>query len=266
MNKASCIICKGVAECVFEKKIFGQNVKYNLCANCGFLFTERPAFWLEQSYSSAITSLDIGLVNRNLIYSEILACYIKICHRRSKKFLDFGGGYGLLTRIMRDLGFNYYRQDAYCENLFAKHFDLTDAASTSQFDLLTAFEVFEHLNDPLFEIEKMFHFSDTIFFSTELMPDTDLEKWYYLLPEIGQHISFYSEKSLKQIGENFGAKYFRVSDSLHILTKRPNNKVRLFLFKYIAINYLKLLRKMKFTSRGSLLNNDFESAKKKLVL
>jgi len=30
------------------------------------------------------------------------------------------------VRLMRDEGYNFYRQDVYCENIFAKSFDVED--------------------------------------------------------------------------------------------------------------------------------------------
>ena len=64
------------------------------------------------------------------------------------KFLDYGGGYGMLVRLMRNYGFDFYYFDKYCQNLFANGFDLKDSAC-SRFELLTAFELFEHFSEPV---------------------------------------------------------------------------------------------------------------------
>jgi hypothetical protein len=37
--------------------------------------------------------------------------------------LDFSGGHGILTRIMRGYGFNFFHYDESTENLFASGFD-----------------------------------------------------------------------------------------------------------------------------------------------
>ena len=134
--------------------------------------------------------------------------------------LDYGGGYGLFVRMMRDRGYEFYRQDSYCENLFAKHFDHTDI-SENHFDLLTSFEVFEHFENPMHEIEKMFKLSSTIIFSTVLIPsvsDAELENWWYLSEETGQHLAFYSLPSLKVIAERYDKKLYSNGHNLHILT------------------------------------------------
>ena len=39
------------------------DVKYFLCGNCGFVFTEEP-YWLNEAYKSAINISDTGIVTR----------------------------------------------------------------------------------------------------------------------------------------------------------------------------------------------------------
>jgi hypothetical protein len=63
--------------------------------------------------------------------------------------LDFGGGHGILTRIVRDYGFNFFHYDKYAENLFANGFD---GDLSKRYDLVTAFE---HFVNPMNEIEKL---------------------------------------------------------------------------------------------------------------
>ena len=80
---------------------------------------------------------------------------------RGARFLDYGGGYGLFVRMMRDRGFDFYRQDIHCENILADQFDLMDLPAGSKFAMLTAIEVFEHLQDPVAELGYMLQLSDT---------------------------------------------------------------------------------------------------------
>jgi hypothetical protein len=75
------------------------------------------------------------------------------------------------------------------------------ASENQKYEVLTAFEVFEHLNNPLEEIDKMLKYSDSILFSTELFPSTAPKPghwWYYGLDH-GQHIAIYSKKSLEML-------------------------------------------------------------------
>ncbi|MBC7426935.1 MAG: class I SAM-dependent methyltransferase [Bacteroidia bacterium] len=204
-----------------------HEVTYFKCPACEFIQTEEP-FWLEQAYSSAITSLDIGLISRNLEFVPITSTIIKSFVNKNGKFIDYGGGYGLLVRMMRDEGFDFYRQDIHCENLFAKNFDITDLTGTNKFEMLFAFEVMEHLVDPVQEIKKMLEYSDTILFSTTLQPENgNVLDWWYLAPETGQHISLFSKKSLHVIAQNLGLN-FETQGVYHLFSK---NKIdsRLFL-------------------------------------
>lgn len=214
-----CKICNSPSRNFYEGQVLGKHqVAYYKCDHCGFIQTGE-AFWLNEAYENVITQLDIGLVSRNLYLKERLPRIILNCFPEAKTMLDYGGGYGLLVRMMRDEGFNFYRQDIYCENLFARYFDISDAP-VSKFDVLTAFEVFEHLENPLDEIEKMFSLADNIIFTTEIVPssETDFSGWWYVSPLTGQHISFYSLKSLSLIASKFNRHFYSNGKNLHVFS------------------------------------------------
>lgn len=215
----NCKICTHPTEKIFSKKILLKyDADYFRCTNCGFMQTEEP-FWLKEAYNSAITSLDIGILDRNKFLLREIPKIIDSCFPEGQIFLDFAGGYGLFVRSMRDLGFNFFRQDFFCENIFANHFDLEDSA-TKQFDAVTAFEVFEHLENPLPEIENILSYSENIIFSTDIIPDDEkIEDWIYIAHETGQHIAFYTEKSLRIVAEKFGKNYYR-KKNLHVFTNK----------------------------------------------
>jgi len=96
------------------------DVAYYICPNCGFIQTENP-YWLEESYSKAIATADTGIMSRNLQNAPDLLFFMRFIN--GANFLDFGGGHGILTRIMRDYGYNFYHYDKYAENLFANGFE-----------------------------------------------------------------------------------------------------------------------------------------------
>ncbi|MHB8913397.1 MAG: class I SAM-dependent methyltransferase [Minisyncoccota bacterium] len=222
-----CNICNSTTELLFTKKILGKyEAEYFQCKECDFIQVKNP-HWLHEAYESAISSLDTGLVSRNLYFSPITEKLLLKYFDYHKRFIDYGGGYGLFVRLMRDKGFDFYRQDPYCQNLFALYFDVSDLKEvTEKFELLTAFELFEHLEHPITEIERMLTLSDSILFSTELQPDNikNHEDWWYFSPESGQHISFYTKKSLESIAEHFGLTLHTNNTTLHLLTKKHFNK------------------------------------------
>jgi hypothetical protein len=224
-------------------------------------------FWIQEAYESAITDLDIGLVSRNIYYADIVAKVISKYFEASGKFLDYGGGYGMFVRLMRDKGFDFYRYDIYCQNLFAKYFDYKDLPANQKFNILTAFEVFEHLDNPVAEVEKMLSFSDNIVFSTELQPNQNVtpENWWYFIPETGQHIALYSAESLKILASRFNLN-FHSYGSFHIFNSRSDIDLPKLLR---SISISKVAKKLESTfnsnsQRESLLQSDFNYIKSKL--
>jgi hypothetical protein len=217
----NCKICNSPTRVITNQLILNKyKVNYHQCIHCRFIQTDDP-FWLTESYQHAITALDIGLVSRNLYLQREIPNIIDSFFPEAKIMLDYGGGYGMFVRLMRDLGYNFFRQDIYCENLFADYFDFKDCP-VKKTALLTAFEVFEHLQNPLSEIAKMFQLSDNILFSTNLIPaDTNnFHSWWYVSPLTGQHIAFYDLHTLKFIADKCGKNLYSNKHNLHLLTSK----------------------------------------------
>ena len=235
------------------------DILYYQCSHCGFIQTEE-AYWLPEAYGNVIADTDVGYVTRNISLSCVTSSIIKNAFNKKGCFIDYGGGYGLFVRLMRDKGFDFYRQDLYCENIFAKHFDIKDIPRNSRFELLTSFEVFEHLNDPIAELKTMFGLSGSIMFSTELhqeKPLKSVEDWWYFAPHMGQHIALYSLKSLQVIAETFNCRLYSNNRNLHLLTSRKLlfNPVRSFSFLH---NLKDKLLSGNFQNNNSLILNDYE--------
>ena len=93
---------------LFIGKVLGKHdVEYFRCVETGFIQTEEP-FWLDEAYSNAMTKLDLGHINRNIEASAFVADLIERCFPKFKFGLDYGGGYGMFVRRMRDLGFDFH--------------------------------------------------------------------------------------------------------------------------------------------------------------
>jgi 2-polyprenyl-3-methyl-5-hydroxy-6-metoxy-1,4-benzoquinol methylase len=254
-----CKICEAESAFFSDSIILNKyKIKYFKCGNCGFVQTEEP-YWLEEAYSEVINRSDVGYVNRNLILSKVTRKIINRFFDRNCKYLDFGGGYGLFVRMMRDLGYDFYRQDKYCENIFANDFEAAESDS-NKYELITAFELFEHLLHPIEETEKILSYGKNIFISTFLFPENTpkpKEWWYYGL-EHGQHISLYSYKTFKYIASKYKLNFISNRKNLHILSEK---KINPLIFKYI--NYYNAFITLKpFTRKKSLVDADFEMVKK----
>jgi Methyltransferase domain len=230
---AKCGICSSESRYFAHGTILGKHaIAYFRCDRCGFLQTETP-YWLPEAYTRAINRSDTGLVDRNLRLATATRTIITRRFDAGGRFVDYGGGYGLFVRLMRDAGFDYYRFDRYCENLFARGFD-AESAEDRRYELVSAFEVFEHLADPLDEIARMLKLSSSVLFTTELLPD-DCPKpdtWPYYGLDHGQHISFYSRKTLQYIADRFRIRFTTDGANLHMLT--ADKDVSSFFLRYVS--------------------------------
>jgi len=254
-----CKICGSDSQIVFETKILKKyEVKYFRCPTCEFVQTEDP-YWLEEAYSSAISDLDLGSVNRAISNSTLVEGAILLGFNPKAKFIDWGGGYGILTRLMRDRGFDFYWRDLYCENLFAKQFV---ASSGNKYELLTAFEVFEHLVNPIDDIRAMKTWASNILFSTLLQPRNGeaLEDWWYLTREHGQHVSLYSIESLRYLAKRFALHLQSDGTSIHLLSQEPISPLK-FKAMTSGTRAARLIRKIarRRAKPRSLLMDDFRN-------
>jgi hypothetical protein len=241
--KICCPACSGKTRKKFSARILCQfEVDYYECLECGLIQTEAP-FWLEKAYSSAITNLDVGLVARNIQLSELVQSFIGNYFDPCGKYLDFAGGYGLFVRLMRDKGYDFYRHDRYCVNIFAEYFDIPSLSDDSLwFELITAFEVLEHIIDPFGELKRLFELTDSVLFTTELIPPdiSEVDDWWYFVPETGQHITFYSEKSLRFIADQLSANYYGDGKNRHLFSKKRINQ-----FSFLNLQEVSLLQKIR---------------------
>ena len=244
----NCKICNYRTEYIFSAKILNKyDVKYFHCPKCGFLQTEEP-FWLKEAYSNSISITDTGIMARNIGSSKITAVILYFLFDPHGKYLDFAGGYGIFTRLMRDIGFDFYWLDLYSPNLVARGFE--SKSISLKYELITSFESLEHFVEPIKEIESMIKFSDNILFSTELLPSTlpKPEEWWYYGLNHGQHISFYSYKTLKYIAQKYNMNLCSNGRGIHMFTKnrKINNRLFNFLLKLQRLGlFFYVKRKMK---------------------
>lgn len=146
---------------------------------------------------------------------------------------------------MRDIGFDFYLHDPYSPNLVARGFELK--SNSIKYELVTSFESFEHFNEPIKETESMIQFSDNILFSIELLPSLvpKPEEWWYYGLEHGQHISFYSYRTLKYISQRYNMNLCSNGRNIHLFTKNKkiNNKLFNLLLKFQRFGLFFYIRK-----------------------
>jgi hypothetical protein len=225
-NPIKCPVCSKIVTIEMFSAVvrYHYPAKYRFCAQCRFLFIESPQ-WLEEAYKTPINASDTGIMARNLELSRIASVLLHFLFNKKGKFLDYAGGYGIFTRLMRDAGFDFYWYDPYSANLVARGFELVDGMSS--FELLTCFETLEHLSEPMKEIEKMRSLSDNILCTTTLLPANipNPGDWTYYGLDHGQHISFYSFETLQFIAKVLGYNLYSNRTNIHMFTKRSLNPV-----------------------------------------
>ena len=249
-----CKICTRFSSVWAKALILNKyNVQYYSCDHCGFIQTETP-YWLDEAYTSAIARSDIGLIGRNIKLSSFCSSLIPMFYNPELPFLDYGGGNGMFVRMMRDRGFEFYWHDKYSSNQFAEGFEMS---RDKRFSFITAFEVFEHLPQPLDTIEDMFHYSDTLVFSTRLLPRWKIapNDWWYFTPDTGQHVSLYSRESLELIAKKFNVQLSSNGISLHILSPRTVPAVLLKALSYPP--FAMIISSLLNINRKSLLEEDY---------
>jgi hypothetical protein len=239
---ANCRICGAVAEAAFSHTILTKYpCDYYSCGACGFLQTQEP-YWLEEAYASAVAAADTGLVRRNIAVSETLSTVLFFLFDRHGRYLDVAGGYGMLARLMRDVGFDFYWSDKYCENLLVRGFE--EPAAGSSYTAITAFEVLEHVADPLrFISESMGHANTrTMVFSTALFEGAPPEpgSWYYYAFETGQHVSFFQSRTLRLMADKLALNLYS-NGSLHVLTDKAINPYAYRLLAHPRAGFLSVI-------------------------
>lgn len=226
-----CKICNGISKKVFDTQVlYKYDVAYYQCTACGFAQTEKP-YWLGEAYESSMNLSDTGVMMRSERLSKITTSVICLFYNKKGIYLDYAGGLGVFTRAMRDIGFNYYWHDPYTKNEVARGFE---GSLDIKYDILSTFESFEHFAHPNEELEKMLKLSDSILFTTDLVPEKGISKeWWYIAAEHGQHIAFHTKKSFKVMASRYGLYYYN-TQNVHLLTKKKLGFLgnSFFKFKY----------------------------------
>ncbi len=198
----------------------GISINYYLCAECGFCFAPEFYEWSAEEFAKRIYNDTYRLVDPDfaLVRPTANAEFIDQLLGESKgilRHLDYGGGSGLLSEKLRERGWNSHSYDPFV-NPDVSIVDL------GEFDLVTAFEVFEHVPNVeqlLANLRSVCRPKSVLIFST-LISDGNISvdeslKWWYAAPRNG-HISLFSSTSLNRCMAEGGFIFGSFSANLHI--------------------------------------------------
>lgn len=197
----------------------GIPVRYALCGDCSFCFAPEFASWTLEEFEQRIYNDDYLSVDSD--YAEIrpranAANLISMFGDRAQsiRHLDYGGGNGLLAQLLRESGWQSVSYDPFVDRN-------TRAAQLGQFELITAFEVFEHVPDVqelVSNLRSLLAANGLVLFST-LLSDGNIHSgepldWWYASPRNG-HIALFSRQSLAILARKHGLNLGSFSTGLH---------------------------------------------------
>lgn len=197
----------------------GVPVRYFLCDDCGYCFAPELCAWSTKEFAVNIYNDEYVMVDpdyidtRPRINAENLINIFN-AHNQSILHLDYGGGDGLLSHILREHHFQSSSYDPFVEGE-------TSPKILKKYNLITAFEVFEHVPSApalMHTLTSLLADEGLILFST-LLSDGHIKRserltWWYAAPRNG-HISLYAQKSLSCLATKNDLQLTSFSDGFH---------------------------------------------------
>lgn len=259
-----CYLCKNTA----SKFLFKNNYQLFRCDSCGLIFYDFNrdyAKFLEKQYSkgyftgeSSLKSYtDYGKDRKNIFKN--MTWYIDEIkkYKKSGKYLDVGCAYGYAMEVADNRGFDVYGIDPsdYAVSQAKKKFPkrawvtyLSDMKfADNSFDVISLFDVFEHLQDPKKDLQKLkkvlkkdgllvIATGDTSSFWAKLSG----RSWTFFNPP--QHIFYFNKTTAQKILKESGfdvitvtttGKWLSLPYILHLSETVGENKLAKLLSPYI---------------------------------
>ena len=222
VDMTMCRLCDGPVLPVFKKLVLARHeVSYFECQNCHSLQTEEP-YWLDEAYAEANLALvDTGPAWRSVNHQAVIYISARILgFPTTASIVDYGGGTGLLCRLLRDRGFDARVFDAYASNDLARGFEDNGARP----DILCSFEVAEHFANPKADMATNFDRRAALLIIGTETYRREGPNWWYISPETGQHVFFYSPEGMQYLAATHGYYYEHVCN-VHFFLDRPMTRL-----------------------------------------
>ncbi len=209
--RGKCKVCNANTT-VLSHPIFGD---YFYCCNCDFISKDKSNLLDENEekirYSSHKNSIEdqeyVDYFNRFL--NESVMPFVG----EGKKALDFGSGPAPVLAQILEQKFNYKM------DIYDYYFSPEEVFIGKHYDLITSTEVVEHLSDPLLYFNlfsKLLRPRGILAIMTQFHNNDEAHflKWPYIRDR--SHISFYTPKTMKYIGDKVGLKVIYTDNDKYI--------------------------------------------------
>jgi hypothetical protein len=216
-------IC-GPPTAYFENQKVGVGVEYRRCPRCDFIFTEFfdeftadlwGTFVYNPDYYSSIDPEYESVRPRQESYK--LRCLLR-SPNAGWVGLDYGGGGGLLSQLMRQSGYVFD-----CYDPFGA--DTTQEVNRGNYNLCSLFEVAEHAVDPIGMLGAILRMSSParlgVLVGTQIHDGRNIQpghlaNWWYAAPRNG-HVSLFSKASLARLAASRSLSYLGLARGSHFL-------------------------------------------------
>ncbi len=201
----------------------GIPIYYRICNNCEFVFAPEFRNWedctfLEKIYNKDYLTVDPDYTSIRPKNNFDLLTHLFGPNKAHIKHLDYGGGNGLLSNLLKQNGWETNFYDPFPK----KSKNIIDLEKAN---LITAFEVFEHVPTPITLMDNLLTLlsEDGIVLFSTLVTDGNIKKnerinWWYAAPRNG-HISLFSRKSLELLCSQYHLKFGSFNNGLHFFSK-----------------------------------------------
>lgn len=211
----SCLVCQSTRlkrlERYYPKDYLVQ------CQNCGFVFAEKipspqelVAYYEGYGRNDYLSPLTVKR------YEELLQSWQP--YRQTNRILDVGCGIGYFLETAKADGWEVYGteyteravQICAAKGIAMQKGELNpDAYPPESFDVITSFEVIEHINNPREEMAKFYHLlrkGGIVYITTPNFNSTLrlFLKEYYNVIAYPEHLSYYTPATLRRLMETTG--------------------------------------------------------------
>jgi len=204
--------------CFHSLPASGEMIEYRKCDQCAVIFAPEMCAWSKDQYMARVYNDDYVLVDPEIngVRARRNADWMLQSFGSSPgiSHLDYGGSNGELAEALREAGWDSTSYDPMSDEPFPDR----------KFDLVTAFEVFEHAPNPsslMLDLSRVT--GDTLLFSTATNDKAvDPLDWWYLAPRNG-HVMLYSKRSLSDLLSRSGLRLSSIDDGSHFGLLNPSS-------------------------------------------